>query len=275
MKIKISNLEDERLSVYTSANESQCKHYFEPDPGLFIAESPKVILRALNAGYKPYSALMEENRTDPDTKKLLDAFCQVSEEFPIFEGPSDVLKNLTGFSLTRGALCAMYRKINPPLSEVLKNARRVVVLEDVDNPTNVGAIIRSAAALQMDAIILTPDCADPLYRRASRVSMGCCFQILWTVLSKKELAAHSINELLHAQGFQTVSMALRDHSIDITDPSLKEEPKLAIFMGSEGNGLKSSTIDESDYVIKIPMREEVDSLNVAAASAIAFWELSK
>lgn len=259
--IHITNFEDPRLDIYARLKEAQLFHYYEPAPGLFLAESPKVIERALQAGYEPVSFLLEEKHIQGEAKELL-ARCP---DIPIFTAPFDVLTRLTGYALTRGALCAMRRRVLPEVSEICARARRIAVLENVVNPTNVGAIFRSAAALHMDAVLLTPACSDPLYRRASRVSMGTVFQVPWTVIPE----ISTLKQL----GFQTAAMALNDHSIGIEDPRLNEAEKLAIVLGTEGDGLAASTIAACDYTVKIPMSHGVDSLNVAAASAVAFWQL--
>ena len=250
------------LDIYARLNEAQLAHYYEPNGGLFITESPLVIERALNAGYVPHSVLMEPKHIEGQAKSIIER-CQ---DIDIYTAELDVLTKLTGFQLTRGALCAMYRKPQKPLSEILENAQRVAVLENVMNPTNVGAIFRSAAALNMDAVLLTKGCSDPLYRRASRVAMGTVFQIPWTWIDE-------VSDLQQF-GFKTAAMALSDHSISIDDPALMSEEKLAIVLGTEGDGLAKSTIAQCDYTVKIPMAHGVDSLNVASASAVAFWQLS-
>jgi tRNA G18 (ribose-2'-O)-methylase SpoU len=234
-----------------------------PEKGLFIAESPKVIERALNAGYEPISCLMEKRHIEGEGKDLLSRM----EDIPVYCAEFDVLTQLTGFKLTRGMLCAMKRKPLPDVEKLCENKSRIVILDQVMNPTNVGAIIRSAAALGMDAVLLTPGCSDPLYRRASRVSMGTVFQIKWTFIENSDL------EKIKTMGFKTVAMALKDNSLSIRDPALTSEEKLAIVMGTEGDGLSDVTIAECDYTVKIPMYYGVDSLNVAAASAIAFYQL--
>lgn len=259
--IKITDFNAPELDIYARLNETQLLHYYEPAPGLFIAESPKVIERALNAGYTPVSFLLEEKHIDGEAKDIL-LRCN---DVPVFTAPMEVLTKLTGFQLTRGALCAMQRRSLPSVPEICSGARRIAVLENVVNPTNVGAIFRSAAALNMDAVLLTPACSNPLYRRASRVSMGTVFQIPWTLIE-------DINTL-GPLGFKTAAMALSDNSIRIDDPKLMAEEKLAIVLGTEGDGLAEATIAECDYTVKIPMTHGVDSLNVAAASAVAFWQL--
>ena len=237
---------------------------------MFIAESPKVIDRALNAGCRPVSLLMERKDIDGSAADII-ARCP---DVPVFTADRDVLAQLTGYHLTRGVLCAMLRPKLPSVEEVLQNARRVAVLENVMNPTNVGAIFRSAAALGMDAVLLTPGCSDPLYRRSARVSMGTVFQIPWTYIGSEvsdwpEPGMGILRQLC----FKTTAMALRDDSYSVDDPELAQVEKLAIILGSEGDGLTDTTIADCDYTVKIPMYHGVDSLNVAAASAVAFWEL--
>lgn len=253
------------LDVYARLTEVQLLNREFPEKGLFIAESPKVIERALDAGYEPVSCLMEKRHIDGEGKKILERI----KAAPVFCAEFDVLTQLTGFKLTRGMLCAMKRKTLPSVKEICENKRRIVVLDKVMNPTNVGAIIRSAAALGMDAVLLTPGCADPLYRRAARVSMGTVFQIEWTFLQSDSL------DEIRSLGFKTVAMALKDNSLSVDDPRLTAEEKLAVIMGTEGDGLSDSTISDCDYTVKIPMYHGVDSLNVAAASAVAFYQLGK
>lgn len=251
------------LDVYARLTEAQLLNREFPEKGLFIAESPKVIERALDAGYEPVSCLMEKRHIEGEGRKILGRIGDV----PVFCAEFDVLTQLTGFKLTRGMLCAMRRKPLPDIKELCENKKRIVILDKVMNPTNVGAIIRSAAALGMDAVILTPGCSDPLYRRAARVSMGTVFQIDWTFLAEDSL------DEIKALGFRTVAMALKDDSISVDDPRLAEESKLAVIMGTEGDGLSDETIYDCDYTVKIPMYHGVDSLNVAAASAVAFYQL--
>ena len=270
--IKITDLMAPELDIYARLNENQLLHYYEPDTGIFIAESPNVIIRALNAGYEPLSILLEEKEIESDAKKII----ELCDNIPIFTAKLDVLTKLTGFQLTRGLLCAMYRKTLPSISDVCKNAKRIVILENVMNPTNVGAIFRSAAALNMDAVLLTHGCADPLYRRASRVSMGTVFQIPWTYIGNDTKDWYESGmDMIKEQGFKTVAMALRKDSLNVDDPRLMSEEKLAIILGTEGDGLADSTINDCDYTVCIPMSHGVDSLNVAAASAVAFWQLGK
>ena len=262
--IEISDFLATELDVYARLTEAQLLNKEFPEKGMFIAESPKVIGRALDAGYEPVSCLMEKRHIEGEGKKILDRINDV----PVFCAETDVLTQLTGFKLTRGMLCAMRRKPLPSVKELCENKNRIVILDKVMNPTNVGAIIRSAAALGMDAVVLTPGCSDPLYRRAARVSMGTVFQIDWT-FSKSD----SLQEI-KALGFKTVAMALKDDSLSINDPRFDNENKLAVIMGTEGDGLSDNTISDCDYTVKIPMHHGVDSLNVAAASAVAFYQLS-
>lgn len=266
--IHIDDLKCLELALYASTSEVGLLHMFEPAEGVFIAESPKVIERALADGYEPISFLLEEKDVLGQMAHILEKY----ESVPVYTSTEDVLLGITGFKLTRGALCAMRRRKLPEIQQVVRDARRIVVLENVMNPTNVGAIFRSAAALGMDAVLLTRGCSDPLYRRAIRVSMGTVFQVPWTFIDETEKV---YMELLCDLGFKTVSMALCEGSISIDSPALKEEDKLAILMGTEGDGLCDETIRKSDFIVNIPMAHEVDSLNVAAASAVAFWELGK
>lgn len=305
--IQITDFSSQELDIYArlSENDLLCRH--EPEKGIFIAESPNIIERALNAGCIPLSVLIETKELEKNisidllTSRVLEtkpesAIARIfsrpeCENIPVYTAPFEVLSNLTGFQLTRGLLCAMKRPILPTVEEVCKNARRIAVLENVVNPTNVGAIFRSAAALNMDAVLLTAGCSNPLYRRASRVSMGTVFQIPWTYIcpdipkkSPENLKYKMTNttppswpedgmKQLHELGFKTAAMALSDHSISIDHPYLLKEEKLAIILGTEGDGLATTTIADCDYTVKIPMSHGVDSLNVAAASAVAFWQL--
>ena len=282
--IEIKDLDAPELQIYYNLNEAQLFHYFEPKPGIFIAESPKVIERALDAGCVPMSFLMEKKHVETQAKEIL-ARCEKLQsrdltqkslvyredehEIPVYVAEIEVLAKITGYQLTRGMLCAMYRPTLPSVEQLCKNARRVAILENVVNPTNVGAIFRSAAALGMDAVLLTSACADPLYRRAIRVSMGTVFQIPWTFLPDDETYVSR----LHKLGYKTAAMALRDDSVSIDDEKMMAEEKLAIVLGTEGDGLADHTIADCDYTVKIPMTHGVDSLNVAAASAVAFWQL--
>ena len=263
--MEITDLTSPELDIYARLNETQLRHLYEPKPGIFIAESPRVIERALDAGCEPISCLCERRHIEGAAEDILSR----CGEIPVYTAGYEVLTKLTGFALTRGMLCAMYRPKLPTVQEVCQNAHRIAVLEDIVNPTNIGAIFRSAAALQMDAVLLTPACSDPLYRRAIRVSMGTVFQIPWTYLDQDGL------DSIRKMGFKTAAMALRDDSVSIDDPALEKEEKLAIVLGTEGDGLASSTIEGCDYTVRIPMACGVDSLNVAAASAVAFWQLRR
>lgn len=280
---EINSLDIPALEVYSKIPERQLLTINEPAPGIFIAESMKVLERALDAGYEPISMLVcdsnLEELTDGNSDlsvKLLEAAKKLTDSLPVYVADEKTLDLLTGYHLTGGCLCAMKRKQMPSPGDILKDARRIVILENVMNPTNVGAIFRSAAALSMDAVLLTHSCADPLYRRCIRVSMGNVFLIPWTFIDSKNMYWPGQGmEYLHSLGYKTAAMALRKESVYIDDDSLKKEEKLALIMGSEGDGLLSETIDKSDHVVKIPMAPGVDSLNVAAASALAFWEISK
>lgn len=272
--IEISNLNLPELAVYAELSEGQLLNRHEPEKGLFIAESPKVVLRALDAGYEPVSLLVENRllTAEDETGEIL----QKCGDIPVYTAEFDVLTQITGFKLTRGMLCAMHRKPLPSPEKICRNTSRIAILEDVMNPTNVGAIFRSAAALHMDAVLLTPFCSNPLYRRAIRVSMGNVFLIPWTFLDEKYVSWKENGvEYLRSLGFATASMAISDDSVSISDLALKREEKLAIILGTEGDGLSEKTIADSDYTVKIPMSPGVDSLNVAAASAVAFWELTR
>ncbi len=320
--IEIKDLDAPELQIYYNLNEAQLFHYFEPKPGIFIAESLKVIERALDAGCVPMSFLMEKKHVETQAKEILARckklqsrdirqtdkmesengnsnlasghevpvctaeheipvytaeheipVCTAEREIPVYTAEVEVLAKITGYQLTRGMLCAMYRPALPSVEQLCKNARRVAILENVVNPTNVGAIFRSAAALGMDAVLLTPACADPLYRRASRVSMGTVFQIPWTYFDKNASWPDGAMDVLHKLGYKTAAMALRDDSVSIDDEKMMAEEKLAIVLGTEGDGLADHTIADCDYTVKIPMTHGVDSLNVAAASAVAFWQL--
>ena len=261
--IEITDFHAPELDVYARLTEAQLLNRFEPKKGMFIAESPKVILRALDAGCAPVSILAERSRIAGESLEVIER----CGDIPVYTAGLDVLTQLTGYQLTRGLLCAMRRPELPSVEAVCKNARRVAVLEDVMNPTNLGAIFRSAAALGMDAVLLTPACSNPLYRRSCRVSMGTVFQVPWTYLDENWIGT------LRSMGFKTCAMALKDDSYSVDDPALREVEKLAIVLGTEGDGLAEKTIADCDYTVKIPMYHGVDSLNVAAASAVAFWEL--
>ena len=259
--IEVTDFQDPALDVYARLTEAQ----LHQSPGkLFIAESPKVIARALDAGCKPVSVLAERENLKGEAAEIIEA----CGDIPVYTGENALLAKLTGYKLTRGLLCAMHRPPVRPLEEVLQGAKRVAVLEDVVNPTNLGAIFRSAAALGMDAVVLTTGCSDPLYRRSARVSMGTVFQVPWGYL---EQPIGYLREL----GFKTAAMALKEDTYSIDDPALAREERLAIVLGTEGEGLTDATIAQCDYTVKIPMYHGVDSLNVAAASAVAFWELRK
>ena len=262
--IEITDFFDPRLDVYARLSEGQLFNREFPEKGMFIAESPKVIERALDAGYEAVSCLMEKKHIEGEGKPILERI----KDVPVFCAEFDVLTQITGFKLTRGMLCAMQRKPLPSAGEICKGKSRIVILDKVMNPTNVGAIIRSAAALGMEAVLLTPGCSDPLYRRAARVSMGTVFQIEWTFLTDDSL------DEIKALGFKTVAMALKDNSLSIRDRRLADEKKLAVVMGTEGDGLSDATISNCDFTVKIPMYHGVDSLNVAAASAVAFYQLA-
>lgn len=268
--IEITDFTAPELDVYARLTEAQLLNREEPAKGLFIAESPKVIERALDAGCQPVSLLMERKHIDGQARNVI-ARCG---DIPVYTSEPEILTKLTGFQLTRGVLCAMRRPQLPTVEAVVKDARRIVVLENVMNPTNVGAIFRSAAALGMDAVLLTPGCSNPLYRRAARVSMGTVFQIPWTFIgSTMSHWPEPGMSKLRALGFKTAAMALRTDSIPIDDPALLSQEKLAIILGSEGDGLTNDTIADCDYTVLISMYHDVDSLNVAAASAVAFWQL--
>ncbi len=260
--INITSLEQSGVEVFGTLTEAQLRNRLEPSKGIFIAESPKVIDVALNAGYEPLSLLCEQRHIDGDAAGII-ARCG---DIPVYTGERSLLAQLTGYVLTRGVLCAMRRRVLPSVEQVCAGAKRVVVIDGVTDTTNIGAIFRSAAALGIDAVLLTPTSCDPLNRRAVRVSMGSVFLVPWTWL---EAPVNSLNSL----GFKTVAMALTDNSIPLDSPQLAAEPRLALVMGTEGDGLPKETIEQTDYVVRIPMSHSVDSLNVAAASAVAFWEL--
>ena len=277
--IEITDFHAPELDIFARKTEAQLLNKDHPEEGMFIAESPKVIERALNAGYTPVAVLVEKKQIEGEAASVL-ARC---DEIPVYTAEFDVLAQLTGFKLTRGMLCAMRRRGLPEVEKVCQNAKKVAVLENVMNPTNVGAIFRSAAALNMDAVLLTGGCSNPLYRRASRVSMGTVFQIPWTFIQddkerrcdRKEIWPVQAIENLKALGYKTAALALTDDSVSIDDPQLMSEEKLVVILGTEGDGLMQETIKACDYTVKIPMSHGVDSLNVAAASAVAFWQLRK
>ena len=267
--MEITDLEIPELEVYIDKKEVQLLHYYEPEPGIFIAESPNVILRALEAGYEPLSLLMEKKPPGEKERAILDR----CGEIPVYTASLEVLTRITGYQLARGMLCAMRRKALPSLKEICEEKRRIAILEDVVNPTNVGAVFRSAAALSMDAVLLTKGSSDPLYRRAVRVSMGTVFQIPWTIMDAGDWPERVMQEL-RSMGYRTAAMALKEDSVSLKDERMKKEERLAIVLGTEGDGLAGRTIADCDYTVMIPMAHGVDSLNVAAASAVAFWELN-
>lgn len=261
--IPIRDFDATELDAFARRTERQLLNREHPEDGLFIAESPKVIARALDAAYEPISFLCDERELSGEAAPLLERCADI----PVYTAPFDVLTQLTGFALTRGLLCAMRRKPIPSLASLCRNARRIAVLENVVNPTNIGAIFRSAAALGVDALVLTPACCDPLYRRSIRVSMGTVFQLPWGYCTfANEVRSH---------GFRTVSLALRDDALSLDDPILNSQERLAVVLGTEGDGLADATICDSDFTVRIPMSHGVDSLNVAAASAVAFWQLCR
>lgn len=270
--IKITDINAPELDVFVRLTGAQLRNKLEPDKGIFIAESPTVIEVALNSGCEPISMLTDERLLGGAVERLIPKLGDI----PIYTSNRELLKELTGFELTRGALCAMHRPTLPSVEEICKNARRVAVFEEVADSTNIGALFRSAAAFDIDAVLITPTCCDPLCRRAVRVSMGTLFQIPWTRIgeSESDWPQSGIN-LLRALGFKTAAMALSDKSVSIDDRDLMAEEKLAIILGTEGNGLKKETIAICDYTVKIPMSHGVDSLNVAAAGAVAFWQLTR
>lgn len=268
--IEITDFYAPELDVYARLNENQLLNRADPSNALFIAESPRVVERAMNAGYEPVSMLVEKKHIEGEAKEVIAR----AGDIPVYTAEYEVLKQLTGFALTRGVLCAMRRRPLPKVEDVCQGARRIAILENVMNPTNVGAIFRSAAALNIDAVLLTPACSNPLYRRSARVSMGTVFQVPWTYLYGDDADwPHPGIDLLKNLGFKTAAMALCDESVSIDDEKLMAEKKLAIILGTEGDGLTTATIADCDYTVKIPMSHGVDSLNVAAASAVAFWQL--
>ena len=270
--IEITDFHAPELDPYARLTQNQLRNRLEPEKGIFIAESPKVIDRALDAGYKPVSLLMERKQTTGPAAGILSR----CGDAPVYTADREMLAELTGFELTRGVLCAFRRPAPRPVEELCKNARRVAVLEGIVDSTNVGAIFRSAAALNMDAVLINPSCCDPLCRRAVRVSMGTVFQVPWGQLGETPADwPEKGMDILHSLGFKPAAMALSDRSVSIDDEQLAKEPKLAIVLGTEGDGLAAGTIASCDYTVKIPMSHGVDSLNVAAASAVAFWQLGK
>lgn len=272
--IRISNLNEKEIWPYVSRSEVGLLRCNEPQPGIFVAESPNVIERAINAGYEPVSFLIEEKYLDGSIRDGMVRF-ELIERFPdvpVYTACGEVLKDLIGYKLTRGMLAAFKRKRLMTLSEIIKGKRRIAVLEEIVNPTNIGAIFRSAAALKMDAVILSYGCSDPLYKRASRVAMGNVFLVPWTIMDKDMWPDEGM-KILRSEGFKTAAMALCNDSVSIADKNLHQEEKLALILGTEGSGLLDETIKQCDYTVKIPMADGVDSLNVAAAAAVAFWEL--
>ena len=270
--IEITDFHAPELDPYARLTQNQLRNRLEPEKGIFIAESPKVIDRALDAGYKPVSLLMERKQITGPAAGILSR----CGDAPVYTADREMLAELTGFELTRGVLCAFHRPAPRPVEELCKNARRVAVLEGIVDSTNVGAIFRSAAALNMDAVLINPSCCDPLCRRAVRVSMGTVFQVPWGQLGETPADwPEKGMDILHPLGFKTAAMALSDRSVSIDDEQLAKEPKLAIVLGTEGDGLAADTIASCDYTVKIPMSHGVDSLNVAAASAVAFWQLGR
>ena len=270
--IRIEDFSDPRLDVFVRLTGAQLRSRLEPEKGVFIAESPTVIEVALDSGCEPVALLTDERLINGSVQKIIDRCGGV----PIYSASREVLEKLTGFALTRGALCAMKRPRQKTLAELLDGARTVAVLETIADSTNIGAVFRSAAALGVDAVLVTPDCCDPLCRRAVRVSMGTIFRVPWGVIGEdhEDWRRRGI-DLLHSHGFKTAAMALTDDSVNIDDEALMKEEKVAIILGTEGTGLSRSTIENSDYTVKIPMSNEVDSLNVAAAGVIAFWQLTR
>ena len=270
--IEITDFHAPELDPYARLTQNQLRNRLEPEKGIFIAESPKVIDRALDAGYKPVSLLMERKQITGPAAGILSR----CGDAPVYTADREMLAELTGFELTRGVLCAFRRPAPRPVEELCKNARRVAVLEGIVDSTNVGAIFRSAAALNMDVVLINPSCCDPLCRRAVRVSMGTVFQVPWGQLGETPADwPEKGMDILHSLGFKTAAMALSDRSVSIDDEQLAKEPKLAIVLGTEGDGLAAGTIASCDYTVKLPMSHGVDSLNVAAASAVAFWQLGK
>lgn len=260
--IEITSLEHPGVEVFSTLTEAQLRNRLDPQRGIFIAESPKVIRVALDAGYEPLALLCEHRHIGGDAADIVERVGDI----PVYTGERELLARLTGYTLTRGVLCAMRRPVPPAVADVCRGARRVVVIHGVLDTTNIGAIFRSAAALGMDAVLLTPDSCDPLNRRSVRVSMGSVFLVPWTWVDRPQ-------EQLHELGFRTAAMALTDRSVPLDYPALKQEPRLALLMGTEGDGLPQTAIEGADYVVRIPTAHGVDSLNVAAASAVAFWEL--
>jgi len=272
--VQIASLDQDCVAPYVRLTERQLRSKLEPEKGIFIAESPKVIARALDAGMRAQSFLMERRWLETAAPLVAQAEAQAGESVPVYTGEPDMLAHITGFRLTRGVLCAMSRPKLPAVEELLQDAHRVAVLEGIVDHTNVGAAFRSAAALDVDAVLVTPTCCDPLYRRAVRVSMGTVFQVPWTRIGSEASDWPQVGMArLHAAGFKTAAFALADDALLLGDPRLQAEDRLALVFGTEGDGLARSTIASCDYVVKIPMAHHVDSLNVAAATAVAFWQL--
>ena len=288
--IRITDFDAPELDVYARLSEGQLLNRAEPEQGIFIAESPNVIMRALESGCRPLSFLVETRHIETQAAALAERF-PVCEDVPVYTADLDVLVQLTGFPMTRGILCAMRRPALLSVEEICADAKCIVILEEVENPTNIGAIFRSAAALGVDGVLLTPGCSNPLYRRAARVSMGTVFQIPWTFIPEKPRKKRrrplgdaeetdrswpaGCISLLHSMGFATAAMALSEDSVPIDDPVLLSEKRLALVLGTEGDGLAAKTIAQCDYTVRIPMAHGVDSLNVAAAGAVAFYQLAR
>ena len=273
--ISVDNFNAPELDIFVRLTGAQLRNRLEPDKGIFIAESPTVIDVALNEGIEPVALLTDEKLLGGSVKQITERLGRVKEDFPVYVASREVLTTLTGFELTRGALCAMRRPADKSAQQITENAKRIAVLEEITDSTNIGALFRSAAALGIDGVLITPTCCDPLCRRAVRVSMGTVFSVPWARIGKspEEWENHGI-DFLHSLGFKTAAMALRDDTVSLSDKMLENEERLAIILGTEGTGLKKNTIKFSDYTVKIPMANGVDSLNVGAAGAIAFWQLS-
>lgn len=277
--IHIEDINAPELEIFTKLSEVQLLRYFEPDIGVFVSESANVVLRALEAGYEPISLLIESHRFEKEARPVLDMIeknlpKETQDSLKIYIADHETVKDLTGYALVRGLWAVLRRKPLEKLTDFCNNKRKLAVLYDTMNPTNVGAMIRSAAALGMDGVILTGGSANPLSRRSARVSMGTVFQVPWTMASKEESASTALIEILHSFGYETAAMALSDNSISVSDERLKKAEKLAVILGTEGDGLPKEVISACTYTVKIPMSHGVDSLNVAAAGAVAFWELS-
>ena len=274
--IKINDFSSPTLDIFARLTGAQLRNRLEPEKGIFIAESPTVIEVAMNAGCVPVALLTDERLINGAVKDIIERCSAISPDFPVYSATREVLSSLTGFELTRGALCAMLRPKLKTVESLLKGARRIAVFEEITDSTNIGALFRSAAALNVDAVLITPTCCDPLCRRAVRVSMGTVFQVPWTKICDTPIDWQENGvKILRSLGFKTAAMALSEKSVSIDDPKLEKEERLAIILGTEGDGLKKKTIAECDYTVKIPMSHGVDSLNVAAAGAVAFWQLCK